>query len=182
LTVPVVTKGEDKSLIKEVFIDNRTNWRKKHLKSITQNYSKAPHLDKFISLFEDAYAKEWERLIDLDMYFIRLLAGILELERKIVFSSELKSRGNRVSRLINICKELGAATFYEGESGKNYIDVKEFKNAGVKIKFQHYRHPVYNQLYGEFVPYLSTIDLIFNCGDKSLKILTCQNKNHEVVL
>jgi hypothetical protein len=32
-------------------------------------------------------------------------------------------------------------------------------------------HPVYPQLHGDFVPYLSIVDLIFNCGAASMAVL-----------
>jgi hypothetical protein len=38
--------------------------------------------------------------------------------------------------------------------------------------YQNYRHPVYKQLFGDFIPYLSVIDLLFNHGEESLSILT----------
>jgi hypothetical protein len=41
LTVPVVIKFEEHPLINEIKINNTVNWRKKHLSSINQNYSKA---------------------------------------------------------------------------------------------------------------------------------------------
>jgi len=37
--------------------------------------------------------------------------------------------------------------------------------------FQDYGHPLYDQLFGEFKPYMSIIDLILNHGSKSLGIL-----------
>ncbi len=37
--------------------------------------------------------------------------------------------------------------------------------------FQAFNHPVYPQLYGDFIPNLSLLDLLFNCGPDSLKIL-----------
>ncbi len=47
-----------------------------------------------------------------------------------------------------------------------------FEQAGVKLIYHDYQHPVYRQLYGEFVPFLSVIDLLFNCGKDSLDVLT----------
>jgi hypothetical protein len=46
-----------------------------------------------------------------------------------------------------------------------------FKEAGIEVVFQDYRHPVYKQLYGEFESNLSVIDLLFNCGPESRQIL-----------
>jgi len=92
--------------------------------------------------------------------------------RNIIRSSTLDVKGDRVGRLIKICKFFWVDTFYEGASGKNYIDEKAFLIHGIKVEFQKYQHPVYNQLHGDFIPYLSVIDLLFNHGKESLEILT----------
>lgn len=172
LTVPVEMKFEEHPVIREVRIDNRRNWRKKHLESIRQNYSKAGFFEEYISLFEKAYALEWEYLVDLDMHFIEEISVLLGLDTgKIHQSSKLGVSGGRTERLIKICHKLGTDTFYEGSAGRNYIDEEEFAAAGIKVEYQNYNHPVYDQLYGEFVSHLSVIDLLFNHGGDSLPIL-----------
>ncbi|MBI5682763.1 MAG: WbqC family protein [Deltaproteobacteria bacterium] len=176
LTVPVMVNLEAHPLVHEVKIDNKTNWRKKHLSSIRQNYSKAPYFKKYIDIFEEGYSKEWECLVDIDMYFILRLSECLGMDdTKIIKSSALNIDGDKIGRLINICKFFNADTFYEGAAGKNYIDENYFESHGIKMEYQDYKHPIYNQLYGDFVPYLSVIDLLFNHGDESLAILL--NKN-----
>ena len=172
LTVPVMVRLETHPLVHEVKIDNKTNWRKKHLSSIRQNYSKAPYFKEYIAVFEEAYLKEWECLMDIDMYFILRLTECLGMEnKKIVKSSTLNTTGDRIERLINICKLFNADTFYEGAAGRNYIDDADFAKHGIKVEYQDYKHPVYKQLHGDFVPYLSVIDLLFNHGKESLAIL-----------
>ncbi len=173
LTVPVLIKFTERPLVKEVKINNQPNWRKKHLFSIKQNYSKTRFYGDYIHIFEDAYLKEWDYLVDLDIFFITKFAECLGMSNKrIIRSSTLDIRGDRLERLVNICKHFGADTFYEGASGKNYVNEDVFLGHGVKVEFQDYHHPVYNQLYGEFVPNLSVIDLLFNHGTESLSILT----------
>jgi hypothetical protein len=172
LTVPVHMKLTEHPLLIDIKIDNTVNWRKKHLASIKQNYAKAPFFKDYIDIFEFAYLKEWEYLVDLDIYFIAKLAECLGMGNKnIIRSSTLDLKGDRIGRLINLCKLFGADTFYEGAAGKNYIDENEFLSHGIKVKFQNYQHPIYNQLYGDFIPYLSVIDLLFNHGTESLRIL-----------
>lgn len=172
LTIPVNIKFEQHPLIYEVKIDNTTNWRKKHLYSISQNYSRARFFRKYIPIFEEAYSKEWEYLIDINMHFILKIAECLGMEnKKMVRSSTLNIEGDRIGRLVKTCKLFNADVFYEGISGKNYLDEKYFTEQGIRIEYQNYKHPVYHQLYGDFIPYLSVIDLLFNCGDKSLSIL-----------
>lgn len=177
LSVPVQCKLSEAPLITEIKIDNKVNWRKKHLASIRQNYIKSIYFKDYIDFFEDAYRREWEYLLDLDLFFIEGLAKFLGMGDKIIHrSSELNVQGDRIGRLINLCKHFGADTFYEGYSGKNYIDENIFLAEGIKVDYQHYRHPVYRQLYGEFVPFLSVIDLLFNYGHESSAILTGNEK------
>jgi len=176
LTVPVIVKFDAHPLITEVMIDNKMNWGKKHFSSIQQNYSKAPFYRKYISMFEDAYSKKWQYLIDIDMHFILKLSASLGIDcSKIIRYSTLNVGGSKIERLINICKLFKADTFYEGAAGKNYIDEDYFESHGIMVEYQDYKHPTYNQLYGDFVPYLSIIDLLFNHGDESLAVLL--NKN-----
>ena len=91
LTVPVIVKFDAHPLITEVMIDNKKNWGKKHRISIQQNYSKAPFYRKYIDIFEKAYSKEWQYLVDIDMHLILQLAKCLGMDRKkIVRSSTLE--------------------------------------------------------------------------------------------
>ena len=173
LSVPVLFKLSDAPLITEIKIDNTGNWRKKHLTSIRQNYAKSKYFNDYIGFFEDAYARDWECLIDLDMFCIRGLAACLGMgDKQIVCSSGLHIDGDRIGRLINLCRFFGADVFYEGVSGKNYIDEGLFRDQGIRMEYQDYKHPVYRQLYGEFIPYLSVVDLLFNHGKESLSIIT----------
>ncbi len=172
LTVPILLKFDEKPAICEVRIDNKINWRQKHLKAIVQNYRKAPYFDRYIGRFEEAYGTDWEYLVDLDMFFIIRLAEALGLAgKKIVRSSTLDVSTDRIDRLVEICGLFNANVFYEGAAGRNYLDESLFAQAGVKLKFQEYDHPRYSQLYGGFVSHLSVIDLLFNHGDESLSIL-----------
>ena len=173
LTVPVRVNFKEQPLIREVRIDNSKDWRKKHLFSVRQNYSKAPFYKKYIGIFEEAYAKSWDLLIDLDVYFIDKLGVYLGMkDKRLEISSTLGVRGDRLERLVQICKIFKADTFYEGSAGRDYIDKDYFAKNGIKVEYQDYKHPTYTQLYYNFVPYLSVIDLLFNHGEESRLILT----------
>jgi len=173
LTVPVSVKFSEHPMVVDVKINNRINWRKDHLLSIKHAYSKAPFYQDYIPIFEKEYSKGWENLADLDMHFILKLSEVLGLrDKKIVRSSTIDVTGDKIERLVKICKMFDADTFYEGAAGKDYIDVKHFKDSGIKVEFQEYKHPVYKQLHGEFIPYMSVIDLLFNHGKESLAIIT----------
>jgi len=172
LTVPVVVNGFP--LIKDVKIDEHDNWAVKHLKSIKQNYSKAPFFADYFPVFSSVYERKWEYLVDLDVEFIMRIKEALGITTRVLFSSDLKCEGERTQRLIDMCLKLGATEFIEGAAGKSYLlgqGEEAFNKNGIKITYQEYHHPIYEQLYGDFISHLSVIDLLFNHGPASLEII-----------
>jgi hypothetical protein len=169
LTVPVRAKGLNKPNINDVIIDPaQPRWAQKHCSTLRQLYSKAPFFAEYYPRLEETLMPTWEKLVDLDLALIRLIAGWLGLTTDIILSSTLGCYAEDPTlRLVEICRQVGADIFYEGSSGKNYLDLPRFAAAGVQVVFQDYQCRPYPQLYGEFLPYLSIVDLLFNCGPDS---------------
>jgi hypothetical protein len=172
LTVPVLQKGLGPQLIKDVQINPGVPWQKKQTRTITQNYLKAPFFEKYADNLFDRLNRPWERLVELNVELIAWIATELGISTKIVLASELDVLGSGTQRLIDVIKAFNGTCFYEGSAGRNYIDDGLFEKNEISIIYQDYDHPTYPQLYGDFVSYLSIIDLMFNCGEDSLEILT----------
>lgn len=164
LTVPVSYKNNSSSLIKDIAIDNKQDWKKKHLNSIKQNYSKAKYYKDIINFLIDIYDREWVFLIDLNINLIRFIMDKLNINTEIVFASVLSVEKKSTERLIEICKILNADTYLSGVGAKNYLNEELFKLSGLKLEFQNCQHPEYQQIHGDFISHLSTLDLLFNCG------------------
>ena len=165
LTVPVRHGGGDTfPRILDVEIDNRTPWARKHLSSVRQAYARAPFLGRYLPELEELLQRRWERLVDLDIACVALMAEWLGLRTRIERSSTLAISGERSARLVNICTNFGATTYLSGDSASTYLDVDLFRQQGIEVVWQHYTHPTYPQLHGDFVPYLSAVDLVLNCG------------------
>lgn len=169
ITVPVKYKFGQK--LNEVEIENTQRWREKHYKTFLINYNKAPFSPVYLDFFEKIYKKKWERLVDLDITLIKYFAEKLGIKTELIKSSELNCTGEKSQKLLNICKKLNADIYLSGKFGKNYLDEKLFKENNIKVIYQDFKHPIYPQLYGEFIPELSVVDLLFNCGPSSLNIL-----------
>jgi hypothetical protein len=169
LTVPVRIKGLNKPAINEVAIDPaQPRWAKKHCQTLRQLYGKAPFLGEYLPRLEETLLKPWEKILDLDLALIRLIADWLGLNSELVLSSTLSCRAEDPTvRLVEICRAVGADIFYEGSSGKNYLDLPRFAAAGIQVVFQEYECQPYPQLYGGFISHLSIVDLLFNCGPES---------------
>lgn len=169
LTVPVNASID--SLLKDIKIENTTNWRTKHKKSIQINYSKTVYFKDFWPSLEQIYEKNYDLLIDIDMEIIKLLMKELQIKTKTIFSSELGISDKGSNRILNICKKLGADVYLSGILGSDYLNLKNFEENNIKVQFQNFQHPVYEQYYKPFLPNMASIDLIFNEGKNAPKIL-----------
>jgi hypothetical protein len=149
------------------------NWR-----TIRVNYGRAPYFKEYSSEFENIFLSGGENLSDLNCRIIIKAAELLGLKAKFIKSSELpKLETTSTQALIDLTKLVGADTYISGGKGVNYLDMDLWNSTGLKILFQKYHHPVYRQFNSEvFQPHMNILDLLFNCGDKSLKILI---KNQE---
>ena len=171
LTVPVLQKNKFSQNLLETRIDNSVPWRKKHLQTLRQHYSKAPYFEKYFPRCQKIYEKDWEFLFDLCSESIILLKEEFGIETPLLRSSKMKTSGEKTERLLSICRELGATHYLSGEAASDYILEEDFSSQNIELEYQKYEHPIYPQRYPGFVPQLSAIDLLFNCGEKSLDIL-----------
>jgi hypothetical protein len=118
------------------------------------------------------YNRDWEYLIDLDIEVIRFIARCLGINTPVIRSSGLRLDGFTGNmRIIEICKRLGAGELYDSAGSKAFIDERLFQESGIKVLFQDYKHPLYNQVFKPFLPFMSTVDLLFNEGPNSRNIL-----------
>jgi len=170
LTVPVMYHFPQ--LINEVEINNRERWQNKQQQALISNYKKAPHWNALEPFFTDLFQSQWQTISQLNIYVVKKLVEILGIKTPLHIASEIgKFPEDPDERLIAITKYFGTDTYLAGSGGRNYMDMDRYDRNSIKVLFQDYRHPVYEQLFGDFLPYMSVIDLIFNHGDESLRIL-----------
>ncbi len=174
LTVPVHYRFPQK--INEVEINNSVNWKKKHLQALITNYSKAPYFKDYITPLEDLFTKDWELLSEFNIGLLERLREFLNLHDKpAIPASSMVLRDDPTERLIDICKAVGADTYLAGQDGRTYMDLERFRANGITLITQEFKHPVYPQLYDEFQSHMSIVDLLFNCGPESIKIIEAAN-------
>jgi hypothetical protein len=169
LTVPVRHEGRQRIL--DVEIDNSSKWARKHISTIRQAYAKTDYLQRYLPELENLLERRWERIADLDIAIVNLMCSWLGLHRQIVRSSEIQVQGARTERLLNLCLHFGANRYLTGDTARTYLDVEAFAQHGIEVQWQDYRHPTYKQQHGDFIPYLSALDLLLNCGDESAAII-----------
>lgn len=176
LTVPVSMAGYRTKSILEMEINNSENWSLNHWNGLYRNYKKTPYFHLYSDFFEATYKKKWTNLTDLLIYTMEFFLKELHIETKVIKQSQLHTKEKKQDLIIEICKKLNADKFVFGALGRNYAQEQTFKNNGIQIYFQDYQHPAYNQQWGEFMPYMSIVDLLFNLGpENALEIIMKNN-------
>jgi hypothetical protein len=171
LTVPIRRSRSER--LSEIRIVDDRSWARKHWRSIEAAYQKAPFWSRYGPELQPFYmATHWQRLVDLDEVLLRWCMNVLGVKRPIRRASTLGPLiGAKSELVLSMCKAMGATTYIFGAMGRNYADVSAFERAGIEVRFQDYQHPTYPQTQAGFVPRLSVLDLLMNCGPDSLKVL-----------
>ncbi|HTC00537.1 MAG TPA: WbqC family protein [Ferruginibacter sp.] len=173
LTVPLITSGRFGDLaINKLEIVKGSKWQRKIVESIKQFYRKAPYFNDYFPFIEEAFLNhEWVLLNDLIKHLNHYFFSVLEIKTPVLYSTELGTEGAKSNLVLNICKKTNCTTYISGPFGKDYLDKESFTANGIDIFYHEYKHPEYTQQFSGFMPNLSIIDLIFNCGKESGNIL-----------
>lgn len=154
-----------------ILSENRNIWITNNLNLLGENYKKAPYFDEYFQQIRDIYLTNFSRMIDLNMTFLYFFLRLLDIEVDIILSSKLNVEGRSNQKLINLVKAMNGTHYLSGIGAQDYLDEQMFADKGIIVEWQNFRHPVYPQLHGEFIPNLSCIDLLFNCGPRSKDII-----------
>jgi len=170
LTVPVKRKGMGLQRFNEVVVI--PGWKRSHLMALQVNYAKAPHFKEIFPMLEQVL-QDTGYLVDTNIAFIRLVHDLLKLETKLVFVSDLPQFANlRKNELITaICHHFAADCYLSGNGAKAYNQPEFFEEQGIKLEYLDYQPITYPQLWGSFIPNLSIVDMLFNCGAEGTRRL-----------
>jgi len=148
-------------------------FRRRHRRSLQSAYGKAPYFRQEAGILDDLYGRDWTDLSSLNVESVRSLAGRFGIETPVHLGSEFQDVPDDQAddRLIALCRRLGADTYMAGAGGQAYMDLSRWQRAGIGVVFQEFRHPVYPQRNGTFVPSLSAVDLLFHCGSEGFVLV-----------
>ena len=162
LTIPVKTKGHTSGSLRTTEIDDTQPWRAKHLKSIEMNYRKAPNFETCFSKIEALIRLPESNLAEYCFHQLKFWLDELGIDTRIVRSSELPIESAKSDLILDLCKHFSAMKYLSGALGRDYLVEDDFKKAGIFIEYQSYSPQAYPQLWGKFIPYLSTLDWWMN--------------------
>lgn len=149
----------------DVEFDARVNWREKHLKQIRSNYGRAASFQRVFPLLEQWLNEaQGEKLAAVNISLIEAVARAIGLTTKIVLSSSFNVTSPSAVRLVEIGTKLGALVYLSGHGARKYQSERDFRAAGIALRYTDFAAREYSQLWGEFAGGLSAIDALFNIG------------------
>lgn len=143
LSVPVEKRGNHISA-KDVRISYKEEWQKIHWRSIISAYRNSPFFEYYADYFEPFFNNKTELLFEWNMSLHQVIMKLLKSEINVEFSKK-----------------------YISDYGN---DVWDLRNEKVQFPPISQYNQVFEERYGH-IPNLSILDLLFNVGPDSLKIL-----------
>ena len=179
-TVPLEAKESLDRPLNEVRIADRLPWRGKMWKQILHNYRAAPFFDAIAPHVERWLLTPAGSLAAQNMAFIRLACELMAIRRTFRLTSSHPSDMPRSAKIVELLRWSGASQFLSARGSFGYMKEDGLLPVqGVEIRFQNYVPKPYPQVgsKGEFVPYLSVLDALFNIGPEATLGLIAQAPN-----
>lgn len=164
LKVPVEQHLGD--MINEVRTKDELGWKEKHLKTIEMNYSRAKYFGDFFPEFKEMLLCDYPSLADMNIAINTRIAERFGFTAKMLKSSDMPIDTVREDRVLDIVEYCGGDTYLSGHGAKAYQVDEHFFDRGISLVYTDYAPIMYKQQWKkvDFLPYMSTIDYIFNCG------------------
>ncbi|WP_263770068.1 WbqC family protein [Propionivibrio soli] len=161
--------------INKVELATDSLWVEGNLALLRQNYRKAPAYAEVMPVVEDLYRTIPVRMADFNLRWLEELADLLDVRIPYVLSSTLKPQGQKNELLIDLLQKVGASHYLSGNGARAYTEPKKFAAANIELIWQSFVPPIYPQQFGPFMPNLSVLDALFNCGVAGTRALVRSN-------
>ena len=177
LTIPIIRPKGQSTKLNEALIDDTQHWRRKHIKTIKFYYKNAKYFDEVFPFIKGLIEFPITILSEFNINFITTISRKIGITTKFIKASSLEPlEGKKDVLLANICKKINCSKYISPQGSANYLEAHTpggaIVSSGIDLYYHNYEHPIYNQLYPPFIPYMGIIDLLFNEGfEKALEII-----------
>lgn len=155
-------------------------WVNKFLKTVEQNYSKAPFYNEVLSLLKNIFQMEDEYISSIAVKSLKLVSKFIGVNT--VFEDSTIIYGNQhlssQDRVLDICIKEQANYYVNPIGGVDLYSKKDFSDKGIVLNFIKSKKVEYRQFNEDFVPNLSIIDILMFNDISSIKIFL---NNYELI-
>jgi hypothetical protein len=163
-------KSSQNKLINEIEIGDNLN---KILKTIAMAYKKSPNFENFYPVLEDILKIREKNLAKFLGYSLKRISEYLEIDTKFIYSSDIEKDNSLKAqdKILDLSKKLEATSYINAIGGKGLYEKMRFKEKFISLNFLETEIIHYEQLKGDFIPYLSIIDIAMFNSVKDIKIM-----------
>lgn len=173
LSIPL---GSREMPINQLMMPDNDQWKVKALNVIRAAYNGTKFYDEVLEDVNLLLSNDSIYFSEYCINIINFLIEKLSIETVIHTDTDFdKNFGTSNERNLAICKEIGADVYLSGNGAKAYNDSHLFKKNSINLVYQNYFQPSYKQKSSLFVPGLSIIDMLFNCGYEETERLLKNN-------
>lgn len=172
MTVPLA-KVHLGQRINEVQPKGGSDWKRQHFDLMKRSFADAPYAEDALKIVEKVYSQEYKdigmlaraSMIELTKYF-----GIAT-DTRFVDIISMNIPGASSERVLDTVKALQGNVYITGHGAARYLNHALFEYEGVDVHYMDYQLKPYPQPYGEFTPYVSSLDLVANCGRNGVEFI-----------
>ena len=163
------------TLIKDVVIDNRQDWKNKIIAQLVHYKKEAPYYKETIGFLKECFFSEEsnvESLSKLNAIIIKKVCERLNIKFEYAICSELELQLGEIAEpgdwALKISEQLGAKEYINPPGGRDIFIPAKFTEKGIKLRFLAPKPIYYNQKGYEFVPDLSIVDVMMWNSEKEI--------------
>ena len=144
----------------------------KHWKTLQANYARTPGFQRWKDELHALLHQQYLTLDEVTIASTEWMIDKLEISNKRLRASEITGAHGRASELVaSICEALEGDQYLTGTGALAYLQAEDFKRIGCEVLVQRWQPFSYQQPHGDFVPDLSTLDLLLNNPDKAAELI-----------
>lgn len=144
----------------------------KHWKTLQANYARTPGFQRWKDELHAILHQQYLTLDEIAIASTEWMIDKLEISNKRVRASEITGTHGHASELVaSICKALKGKHYLTGTGALAYLQTEDFKRIDCEVLVQRWQPFTYQQPHGDFIPDLSTLDLLLNNPDKAAELI-----------
>jgi hypothetical protein len=163
--IPVRTQDRNKP-IKEVRIDQESDWITPVLRTLQFNYRNSLYFDYYEAEIDADFneGKEYDYLLPFVLYLRKRLFRYLELDlvQKESLASECRKFNHNPD---SFALDMGADRLFQEHDSRHYQRQADMRSE------PDFSHPEYRQHFEGFIPWCCLYDLLFQYGPESFKVI-----------
>jgi WbqC-like protein len=144
----------------------------KHWKTLQANYARTPGFQRWNDELHALLHQQYLTLDEVAIASTEWMIDKLGISNKRLRASEISGTHGHASELVaSICEALEGDKYLTGTGALAYLQADDFRRIDCEILVQRWQPFTYQQPHGDFIPDLSTLDLLLNEPNNAAELI-----------